>query len=322
MFAGGDLARWANLGSPKHVPNGMSPRARTRVLIRPLRMAAAGLRFGLTACLLAFVFTVCPGSPAQTISSGLPATPPTNAAAVVAPIAAVSGGVASNRAQTADVSYDNGLLGVRANNASLNGILRDIARTTGMKLTGSVAEQRVFGNYGPAAPATILATLLNGTGSNMLLREAADAAPAELILTPRTGGPSPPSPPSYSADSDNMSSPPADMGNAPQNQPTSDLLRQRRQMGLNPAFGANGQNGLQNANQLPANQPSGMNGAPADTGFPTGVNANQNGIAVPGTNALPAGTGVNGDAKTPEQVYQLLQQLRQQSIQEQGGKQQ
>lgn len=63
-----------------------------------------------------------------------------------------------------------------------------------MRITGHVADQKVFGNYGPASPSTILATLLDGTGSNMLLQETAADRPAELILTPRTGGPTPPSP--------------------------------------------------------------------------------------------------------------------------------
>ena len=66
-----------------------------------------------------------------------------------------------------------------------------------MHISGGVPEQRVFGNYGPAAPATVLATLIDGTGSNMVLRESASDGPAELILTPRVGGPTPPSPASY-----------------------------------------------------------------------------------------------------------------------------
>jgi hypothetical protein len=94
----------------------------------------------------------------------------------------------------ARVYYQAGLLEVEANNSSLNGILRDISHATGMKLTGGVAEQRVFGNYGPAAPSVVLATLLDGTGSNMLIRETASAGLAELILTPRTGAATPPGP--------------------------------------------------------------------------------------------------------------------------------
>ena len=105
---------------------------------------------------------------------------------------------AARRAQQqqhrAEVTYTAGQLFVSANNSSLNQILHDIAHETGMKITGGVADERVFGQYGPAAPSKILRTLLDGTGSNMLLLEATRTTPAELILTPRRGGPTPPNP--------------------------------------------------------------------------------------------------------------------------------
>ncbi len=63
-----------------------------------------------------------------------------------------------------------------------------------MTISGGVLDQRVYGNYGPAAPATILATLLDGTGVNMLLVETAADQPSRLVLTPRIAGPSLPSP--------------------------------------------------------------------------------------------------------------------------------
>lgn len=132
--------------------------------------------------------------------SGLPATAPTAAGAgLTAPIAAVSTPADrfGAKPQRAEVSCPDGQIEVRADNSSLNGILRAIARCTGMRITGGVTEQRVFGNYGPAAPATVLATLIDGTGSNMLLRERTADQPAELILTPRTGGPTPPAPSTY-----------------------------------------------------------------------------------------------------------------------------
>lgn len=99
----------------------------------------------------------------------------------------------------ARVTYENGLLQVRADNSSLNQILRDISRETGMKIIGGVADQRVFGSYGPATAGTVLQTLLDGTGTNMLLQETRTHDPVQLILSPRTGGPTPPGPgsPSY-----------------------------------------------------------------------------------------------------------------------------
>src|SRR5215469_3603549 len=56
----------------------------------------------------------------------------------------------------ARVIYENGLLQVRADNSSLNQILREISQETGMKIIGGVADQRIFGNYGPAPAVTVL----------------------------------------------------------------------------------------------------------------------------------------------------------------------
>jgi len=94
----------------------------------------------------------------------------------------------------ARVVYLRGQLEVDADNSSLNQILHDIGRATGMKITGGVADGRVFGTYGPGAPAAILESLLDGAGVNMLLKETATGSPAELILTPRNGPATPPNP--------------------------------------------------------------------------------------------------------------------------------
>lgn len=110
--------------------------------------------------------------------------------------------------QPAQVTYSEGKLFISATNSSLNQILRDVARETGMKITGGVTDERVFGKYGPAVPSQILAALLDGTGSNMLLLQATAATPAELILTPRHGGPTPPNPNASEAEEDMPPPPP------------------------------------------------------------------------------------------------------------------
>src|ERR1700678_2339286 len=94
----------------------------------------------------------------------------------------------------AQVTYAAGMLSVSADNSSLNQILRQIGSSTGMKITGGVTDERVFGQYGPDAPAQVLASLLDGTGSNMVIEQRETDGPAELILTPRQGGPTPPNP--------------------------------------------------------------------------------------------------------------------------------
>ena len=131
---------------------------------------------------------------AQRVMSNLPATPPTSAAQV-GPISATAVQPdAATKARRAEVTYASGLISVNANNSSLNQILREIARQTGMKITGGVHEERVFGHYGPATPEVILLTLIDGNSTNMLLRQTATNQPRELILTPRNGGPTPPNP--------------------------------------------------------------------------------------------------------------------------------
>jgi hypothetical protein len=122
-------------------------------------------------------------------ASTLPATPATIPPAPQVPLRPQQ--TPPSRAQ---VTYTNGELFVAANNSSLNQILRQISSNTGMKVTGGVADERVFGNYGPADPVQVLTSLLDGTATNMILVQRDDASLAELILTPRNGGPTPPNP--------------------------------------------------------------------------------------------------------------------------------
>ena len=134
-----------------------------------------------------------PGAVARVSGQALPPTAPTRPAAAGAP-PAPSSPPPPYAARQALVAYTAGRLQVNADNSSLNQILREIGRVTGMKITGGVAEERVFGSYGPADPSTVLSALLNGTGSNIMLRFDSSRRPEELVLTPRQGGPTPPNP--------------------------------------------------------------------------------------------------------------------------------
>ena len=128
----------------------------------------------------------------------LPATPPTTVSAspasVPQTVQAQPQQPTQQQAKLAQVELTGGMLSVKAENSSLNQILREISRVTGMKISGGVMDERVFGTYGPADPSAVLSTLLNGTGSNMMIVLDARKAPQELVLTPRAGGPSPPNP--------------------------------------------------------------------------------------------------------------------------------
>lgn len=159
-----------------------------------------------------------PPTPPSPAAAPAPVTPPAAASAparVTAPAPASAPAPAPVTQQPptpptsppgrADVTYANGLLSISAANSSLNQILREISRLTGMKITGGVIDERVFGTYGPGSPAKILTSLLDGTGSNVLLIQSpkgspagstvsSNSAPVELVLTPRHGGPTPPNP--------------------------------------------------------------------------------------------------------------------------------
>ncbi len=143
----------------------------------------------------------------------------------------------------AEVVYAQGQLVITADNSSLNQILRGISRQTGMKITGGVADDRVYGRYGPAPPREILATLLAGTGTNMLLRETASGAPAELVLAPRQGGPTPPSPGSSAPESERQA-PPATLISGrvagPANRQGTALDQNGQAAGLNPEMAPDG----------------------------------------------------------------------------------
>ncbi|MDP9052222.1 MAG: hypothetical protein M3O31_16110 [Acidobacteriota bacterium] len=213
--------------------------------------------------------------------STLPATSPTvlstNVPATSSTADTVPARPAVPSASPAKVVYADGKLEVTANNSSLNQILRDICRLTGMTISGGVMEQRVFGAYGPAAPGQVLSDLLEGTGSNMLLRETASAAPAELILSPREGGVSPPNPgaPGFDGPSTDADS---------QSQPDAAPLHRV---------------------QYPPSPPHGR--LPAYGGGPIAPQVGD-GTAIQAPAVSP--TSPNG-VLTPEQIYQQLQQLQQ-----------
>jgi len=214
--------------------------------------------------------------------------PPTNTT-LVAPAAKSSSEVAATPPpqpeHQAQVGYQLGQLTVIAENSSLNQILRDVAQKTGMKITGGVIDQRVYGTYGPASPSVVLGTLLQGSGANMILRMTAANEPTELVLTPMQGRPTPPS--------------------------------------LNTSFSAQPQPSAQPpAQAYPSEAPRGF--TPVQTFAPPAVRpqyvAQPPEAVVPSASPVTPqpGAPVSGDPQspngvpTPQQIYERLQQLQQQ----------
>jgi hypothetical protein len=204
--------------------------------------------------------------PASTpASSTLPATPNTTPEPPPVPLTP-----SQRPPQRAQVTYADGTLSIAADNASLNQILRQIAGDTGIKITGGVTEERVFGHYGPGGPAQVLAALLDGTGSNMILVHHDGDASSELILTPRQGGATPPNP--HAAAYNDRSEP--DEGPSQSMQPRSSAP-------------------LQGPVIPPVNPGTAPGASPTNSSQPD----NPNGV------------------KTPQQIYEQLQRMRQQQQQ-------
>ena len=205
--------------------------------------------------------------PVSAQAPSLPATPTTTPEPPPVPLTP-----SQRPPQRAQVTYADGTLSIVADNASLNQILRQIATNTGMKITGGVQEERVFGQYGPDTPTQVIAALLEGTGSNMILVHHDGAAPSELILTARQGGPTPPNP--NEAAFNDRSEPdeaPSESGRPPRGAPPQG----------NPVI-------------APVNPGPSTGTSPANTSQPD----NPNGV------------------KTPQQIYEQLQRMRQQQQQQ------
>jgi len=222
---------------------------------------------------------------AQPQGPGLPATPPT---ASVAPRVFSRATSAEGTASRAKVVYSGGQLQVTAMNSSLNQILRAIERQTGMKIAGGVADERVYGKYGPAPTAEVLAELLEGTGSNMVLRETGGDSPLELILTPRNGGLAPPSPDLAGVDDPKVDEPPVPVST--------------------PASSPDAAVPVVVPQSTPVVPPPVTPGS-SSVGAPAGMQATEPAIVPNPADSAPASP--NG-VKTPQQIYEQLMQLQQQ----------
>lgn len=171
----------------------------------PIRYVAAAT-FAFSALLCAQARHISPAKPTAATPVALPVTPPTTRPELPPTPQQLP-------SHPATVTYTNGMLDVSADNSSLVQILHAISLKTGMKITGGVTDERVFGQYGPAPAAQILNSLLDGTGSNMMLVESDGTSPAELILTSRQGGVTPPNPNAGSSVED--SDPPDEQSSKP-----------------------------------------------------------------------------------------------------------
>jgi hypothetical protein len=93
------------------------------------------------------------------------------------------------QALPANVSLKDGNLTVDAHNSDLDQILKQVAQLGGMTIDGTTGTARVFGSYGPGNPQDVLSSLLIGSGCNFIMvGNAHDGVPRELLLSVNHGG--------------------------------------------------------------------------------------------------------------------------------------
>lgn len=109
-----------------------------------------------------------------------------------APPASQTPAVPAQPAPRVEVSFENGLLSIRSNNANLSEVLSEIRRRTGAEIAipaGAESEQ-VFTNLGPGSPKEVLGSLLNGSHFNFIVigSERDPGGVRQVVLTPKQPG--------------------------------------------------------------------------------------------------------------------------------------
>lgn len=269
-----------------------------------------------------FAVTVTTGALGQ--SAGLPPTAPTGGGAPTGSgasrlsmwdaVSQTSNGAARHRAA---VILTQNRLEVRAENSSLNAILREIAAQTGMTITGGVLDQRVFGTYGPGAPAEVLSELLQDTGTNMILRMNSNGSLAELTISPRMGGPTPPGPSTFHDEEANQRArvTPSQMPAAAHGPP---LPAPAARVSGASTFGPESPRSPVTPDpagfvSVPTAAQPGEQGTPAAAGTqPAGTTDANSGSNNGAGGANPPNPQSPNGVKTPQQIYEELQKLQQQ----------
>jgi hypothetical protein len=121
-----------------------------------------------------------PASTPVPVSTTAPASTP-------APVSAVVPNWPRNQpAVPAVVRWDSQGLRISAKNSSLRQILTEISLKIGAKLDGTVGDERVFGEYGPAPAKEVLTQLLQGSAYNLILvGDQGQGTPRQIVLSAR-----------------------------------------------------------------------------------------------------------------------------------------
>ncbi len=252
------------------------------------------------------LLAVCTG-PVRAQSSALPSSSPTGTQD------AISNSTANAQGQTSAshlaVLWNGVSLQVDATNVSLSSVLHEISVKTKLRITGSAPDERIFGTYGPGPMNLVLPALLDGLPINMLLTERTGGAPGDLSLTGRSGVPTPASVPTQQALDQSSAPPQTSTGNG---RPTGGFGSPQR----------SGQTGNQGSGPIagPTLGDKGISGSDNGISGPNnGVSGADNGIGVApsGTDVNATGTASPNGVRTPQEIFEQLQKLRQQQGQPQ-----
>jgi AMIN domain len=145
-----------------------------------------------------------------------PPEPATRSGLVVANYTrgAVPASMESAAQPTLEVSFRDGLLGIRANKATLSEVLFAVQQRTGAEISiaAGAEQEKVVTDIAPGPAPEVLAKLLNGSRFNFLILSAANDPQRldRVILSARADGGVMPLPPveAQSADNDDSSAPP------------------------------------------------------------------------------------------------------------------
>ena len=125
------------------------------------------------------------------------------------------------------VQFDNGLMTIHADNATLSEVLFQIQKVTGAEIAipSGTEQDKVAADFGPGTPSQVLAQLLNGSGLNFVVvgSEADPNGLRSVILSHATAGVDNPSsfapPPSAAAPEPESFAPPPVPDNPPPPEP-------------------------------------------------------------------------------------------------------
>ncbi|MEZ2346046.1 hypothetical protein [Terriglobus sp. RCC_193] len=234
-------------------------------------------------------------------SAALPATAPTQSVSNLP--SAQPNAVATAPGAESQVTWDGSLLTIETSGEAMPELLGRVARQTGMKITGGVPDERVYGKYGPASVQTVLAQLFDGLAINMMLINETSTKPKELLLTIRSGAPTPPSTRQVANDFEPRRPDPV------RAVPPPPLANRTQRPPQNPSSGS--QSAFPPLSPPPAENTAFTNNGNAETTAPGNTD---NGNSSSSTTDSSQPQSPNG-VKTPEQIFEELRKRQQKNPQ-------